>query len=129
MSDDIRSLIPQDKLDTDRAEQVVAAGYPAVEPILPELLEWIQDCNWPVAQVIAPFLATIGMPLLPHIRAVLATDDVMWKYWVIGYLLKNSPELATALREELTRYANSPTPEESEVELDQIAKGVLRDTE
>lgn len=125
MPDDIRSLIPQDKLDTDRAEQVVAAGYPAVEPILPELLEWIQDCNWPVAQVIAPFLATIGMPLLPHIRAVLATDDVMWKYWVF-YLIKNSPDLTAALREDLERYANSPTPEEADVELDERAKDILR---
>ena len=124
MPDDIRSLIPQDKLDTDRAEQVVAAGYPAVEPILPELLEWIQDCNWPVAQVIAPFLATIGMPLLPHIRAVLATDDVMWKYWVF-YVIKDSPDLAAALRADLERYANSPTPEEAETGLHEVAKDIL----
>jgi len=125
MQNDIRTLIPQTKFDTERAEQAVAAGYPAVEPILPELLEWIQDCNWPVARVLAPFLGTIGAPLIPHIRKILATDDTMWKYWTLTYLVRNSPDVVAALREDLERYANSPTPDERAGELDEVARTIL----
>jgi hypothetical protein len=128
MQNDIRTLIPQTKFDTDRAEQVIAAGYPAVEPILPELLEWIQDCNWPVAQVLAPFLGTIGTPLIPYIRKILATDDVMWKYWALLCLVRDQPDVAAALREDLKRYANSPTPDESAHGLDEVARNILRQT-
>jgi hypothetical protein len=126
MHDDIRTLIPKDKFDTGRAEQVVAAGYPAIEPILPELLEWIQDCNWPVARILAPFLGTIGAPLIPYIRKILATDDTMWKYWTLSYLVQGSPDVVAALRDDLERYASSPTPDEAANELDEVARDILR---
>ncbi|HKG48077.1 MAG TPA: DUF5071 domain-containing protein [Pyrinomonadaceae bacterium] len=128
MQNDIRTLIPQNKFDTDRAEQAVAAGYPAVEPILPELLEWIQDSNWPVARVLAPFLGSIGTPLIPHIRKILATDDTVWKYWTLTYLVQGSRDVAAALREDLQRYANSPTPDETAEGLDEVARTILRET-
>jgi hypothetical protein len=123
---DIRTLIPQTKFDTDRAERAVAAGYPAVEPILPELLEWIQDGNWPVAKILAPFLGTIGTPLLPHIRRILATNDNIWKYWTLTYLVQGSPDVVTALRDDLQRYADSPTPDERAEELDELARTILQ---
>ena len=126
MQNDIRTLIPQNKFDTERAGQAVAAGYPAVEPILPELLQWIQDCNWPVAVVLAPFLGSIGTPLIPHIKRILATNDSMWKYWTLNYLVRDSPDVVAALREDLERYANSPTPDESADELDEVARDILR---
>jgi hypothetical protein len=127
MQDDVRNLLPRDKFDTPRAEAIVAVGYPAVAPVVPELLAWIQDGNWPVAQIIAPFLATIGAPLIPHIRAILATDDNMWKYWVLSHVVQHSPEIAAALREDLVRLANSPTRAETAEELDQLAQEFLRD--
>jgi hypothetical protein len=126
MQDEIRTLIPRDKFDTARAEEVVAAGYPAVAPIIPELLEWIRDCNWPVARIIAPFLATIGAPLIPHIRTILETDDNVWKYWALSYLVQGSPDVAAALRRDLLRCANSPTPDETADGLDEIAQRILQ---
>lgn len=128
MENDIRTLIPQNKSDIERAEKAVAAGYPAVEPILPELLEWIQDANWPVARVLAPFLGSIGSPLIPHIRKILATDDNIWKYWTLSYLVQGSPDVAAALREDIQRYANSPTPDESAEGLDELARTILHST-
>ena len=126
MQNDIRTLIPQNKFDTDRAEQAVAAGYPAVELILPELLKWIQDSNWPVARVLAPFLGSIGTPLIPHIQKILATDDNIWKYWTLTYLVQDSPDVAAALREDLQRYADSPTDEERAEGLDELARTILQ---
>ena len=126
MQNDIRTLIPQNKFDTDRAEQAVAAGYPAVAPILPELLEWIQDSNWPVARVLAPFLGSIGTPLIPHIKKILATEDNLWKYWTLTYLVQDSPDVAAALQEDLQRYVDSPTTDERAEGLDELARTILQ---
>jgi hypothetical protein len=123
---DVRLLIPRNKMDVERAEATVAAGYPAVAPILPELLEWLQDMNWLVAKVLAPFLASIGSPLIPHIKLIFETDDEIWKYWIIIQLIDDSPEMAEAFRGELERIAYSPTENEIQEELDETAQQVLK---
>lgn len=122
---DIRSLIPQHKSDCDRARAAVAAGYPAVAPILPDLLVWLQDHNWPVAKILAPFLSSIGSPLIPHIRNIFDTDDEVWKYWVISIIMRESREVAEAFRGELERLAYSPTQREITEELDEEAQVTL----
>jgi hypothetical protein len=103
---------------------VVARGYPAVAPILPELIQWLQDYNWPVAHVLAPFLARIGSPLLPEIRRVLNTNDYVWQYWLLTWLVK-TPEMASALHDELTRLADHATAAEAAEELHLVARGIL----
>ncbi|HJW25234.1 MAG TPA: DUF5071 domain-containing protein [Rhodocyclaceae bacterium] len=120
------ALLPSDKLETDKAEAIIGQGFPAVEPILPALLEWMQDINWPVAQTLQPFLAGIGVPLAPHVRHVLETQDEIWKYWVVRCLVGESIELARALKPELQRLALEPTPTEREEELDVVAKEILQ---
>ena len=109
---DIQSLVPQHKSDITRAQAVVQAGYPAVAPVLSQLLEWLQGCNWPVARGLAPFLASIGNPLAPHIKSILRSNDEIWKYWIISVIISNSSELATSFRSELERLALSPTDHE-----------------
>lgn len=123
---DLTALLPSDKLETDKAEAIIAQGFPAVEPVLPALLEWMQDINWPVAQPLQPFLASIGVPLAPHVRYVLETKDEIWKYWVVRCLVGESVELARVLNPELQRLALDPTPGEHEEELDVIAKEILQ---
>jgi hypothetical protein len=124
---DIRSLVPQDKHDIERANAVIAAGYPAVASILPDLLEWLQDYNWPVAHVLAPFLLSIGSPLIPHISYVMDTDDEVWKYWMMGLIMLESREVALAFREELERIAYSPTEREILEELQGQAQRTLEE--
>lgn len=123
--DEINRLIPQNKFDVDRARAAVDAGYPVVEPILPKLLEWLQDINWPVAQILYPFLASIGTPLIPHIQHVLDTNDEIWKYWIITFIVSESPEVAAYFRDILVRLASSPTERETEEGLNEAAQAVL----
>jgi len=118
-------LVPKDKLDLATARAAVDVGYPGVAPILPDLLRWLQDCNWPVAHVLAPFLASIGEPLVPHVASVMKSDDYVWKYWMIGAIMRYSRVVADAFRGELERLANCPTEIESHAELDQLAHEVL----
>jgi len=122
----ISDLVPKDKLDLATANAAVDVGYPAVAPILPDLLTWLQDCNWPVAHVLAPFLASIGEPLVPHVAKIMNSDDYVWKYWMIGAIMRYSPDVARSFRGELERLVNSPTQIEAHEELDQLAQEVLK---
>jgi hypothetical protein len=117
--------LPNDKSDTNRAEALVALGFPAVEPVLPQILEWVQDVNWPVARIFLPFLADIGTPLLPHVLHVLRTDDDIWKASVLEHVVSKSGVLSRILAPELIRVAASPTQGEIDVEVDVIAREIL----
>ena len=95
---DIQSILPTNKYDVERARAIVDRGYPTVAPMLSDLLEWMRDYNWPVAQVLAPFLASIGEPLIPYVRTVLDTDDEMWKYWILRSSWRTPPLYLRAFR-------------------------------
>lgn len=126
MNDNIKALLPRNKLDTKQANAVVARGYPAVASILPELFTWIQDCNWPVAHIIAPFLASIGLPVVPYVKNVLLADDNIWKYWVLGQVVAQAPhEVAEQLCNDLTRLAANPTPNEMAENVQEVAQAIL----
>ncbi|MGD1053406.1 MAG: DUF5071 domain-containing protein [Candidatus Dormibacteria bacterium] len=125
---DPNDLIPRDKGDIPRAEAAVRAGYPAVEPILGELLEWLQDLNWPVAGVLVPFLESIGPvdALLHHVRAVLRSDDDVWKYWVLGSVVDAwEADGILLLRPDLERMATQPTLGEITADVWETARALL----
>jgi len=122
----LRDLVPTNKADIERARAAVEAGYPAVEPILGELVQWLRDYNWPVAHVLAPFLASLGAPLVPHVWQVLRSQDDVWKYWIITLLLSAFPEaIAVEFRPELERLSHAPQAHEKAEELDEQARSVL----
>lgn len=125
MPPDLAALVPTHKSDTEKVRAIVALGYPAVAPIIPRLLEWMQDLNWPVAQELHPFLASIGAPLAPEVRRILETDDETWKFWILGMVVAESAELAALLRPELGRLAAHPTPDEREEGLHKVARAIL----
>lgn len=125
MPREVADLVPQDKHDLARAEAAVAAGYPAVAPVLPLLLEWIQDMNWPVARVLGPFLGSIGAPMEDAVRPILNGSDDIWKYWVVRQVVGKSADLRRIFRPQLERLAISPTDNERAEELDELAKEVL----
>ncbi|WP_440962201.1 DUF5071 domain-containing protein [Paenibacillus nitricinens] len=73
------------------AETVIRLGYPRVKSILPGLLEWIQDRNWPGAGEIADFLLEIGDPMIPYVKDVLNqhSEDQEWVYWIFEVLINH----------------------------------------
>lgn len=94
------------------AEVIVKLGYPRVKPILPGLLEWIQDMNWPGSRRIATLLRETGDPLIPHIQDVFRnhSEDEEWMYWIFEVILNHwSPEQIAQLQEELIRLTEGGT--------------------
>ena len=75
MPNDVRSLLPRDKFDVEAVRAIADAGYPAIAPILDELVDWTADGNWPVARPLADYLATLGEPLVAPVSRVLRGTD------------------------------------------------------
>lgn len=121
------SLVPKSKFDLESANRAVAAGYPAVEPVLADLVEWLQDYNWPVAHVLAPFLADIGIPLVPQIDHVFTTNDETWKYWMIVCLISHNDELYEHYKTRLIELAEHPSESDRVDELDEVARELLEE--
>ena len=121
----VLSLIPRSKFDLEAANRIVNAGYPAVKPVLSELLEWLQDYNWPVAKVLAPFLAGIGSPLIAHIDHVFSTSDDTWKYWMIVCLISRNDDLFAHYKPKLIQYAENPSDSDKHHELDEVSRDAL----
>ncbi len=117
--------LPRDKHDTHRAEAIVAAGFPVVEPLLPTLFEWLRDINWPVARTLQPLLVSVGVAAAPHVRFILNSSDDVWKYFVLAHVVAESPELAIELRHELQRIASIPTHGELEEDVCLEARAIL----
>ncbi|MEV5026620.1 DUF5071 domain-containing protein [Paenibacillus sp. LPE1-1-1.1] len=81
---DHTEIIPRTKFDNERANQLENAKKENILLVLPQLLEWLQDINWPIAQDIGDVLVDFEDHLIPHIRAVLNSDDGGWKFSFIN---------------------------------------------
>jgi hypothetical protein len=127
MVTDPRALLPTHKSDVARARALCALGYPAIAPVLREMLEWIRDCNWPVSHSIADCLASVGEPVVPLVWEVMRGTDGIWKFWCIHKIIARLPKkLAEQFRPELTRLMTHPTPDDRCEELDEAAREALQ---
>ena len=118
-------LIPKSRSDLATANRAIQAGYPAVQPVLSELVEWLKDYNWPVARVLSPFLATIGLPLVPYIDHVFSTSDETWQYWMIVCLIANNENLFKHYKPRLIELATNPSKNDVHHELDDVSRNAL----
>lgn len=77
-------------------------GYPGVKPIIQELLEWIQDMNWPGAQEIVDLLITVDDEIVPYVRKVLKSGDGIWIIWLLSEVVsKWNTELKKQIKDDL----------------------------
>ena len=80
---ELRKLLPANKDDVAAIKAIAARGYPAVQPILPDLLKWIRDESWPVAKPACEFLVSIGPRLALRLLAHHGIGD---PEWITGWL-------------------------------------------
>ena len=113
--------LPRDKHDSERVNQWKNLSRKELVLLLPGLMEWIQDMNWPVAEEVSELLLTCPDEIVPLIKNVLATNDDVWKYWCLIILVKRLPEdLRIQFKKNLIRLVESPTAGEKLEELDEI---------
>lgn len=64
---DIEDLIPKHKHDHDAVSVLKDLSFEQIKPIVPALLEWLQDANWPIAGPIANVLEPFVDRIIPEI--------------------------------------------------------------
>ncbi|MEK4628042.1 MAG: DUF5071 domain-containing protein [Solibacillus sp.] len=84
-------MIPRDKFDVGAIEKLKQVHPEEVVLLLPQLLEWLQDFNWPVAEPMLEVLLQYPTELTPHIEQVLVGDDDMWIFWCLTKIVPVLP--------------------------------------
>lgn len=97
----IRELLPRDKQDFERVEQLKTEPLENLRLILPELLEWLQDGNWPISDPIEDILIDFQYELIPYIREILDENDVGWIRPTINEKTEEVDEIALEILERL----------------------------
>lgn len=123
---DARRLLPRDKFDVDAVRAIAAAGYPAIAPILDELVDWTADGNWPVARPLADYLVTLGEPLAAPVSRVLRGTDGSHKENCIRLIVSGLPaETLAELEDDLRQLAERPSEDDRREEADIAAREAL----
>lgn len=119
-------LIPKDKFDEETVELLKDYTFEEIEPIMPQLLEWLQDGNWPVSRPLGRYLKSLPQDKLePYIMDVLNGPDYQWKYFLICILGGEPDKISILFLNELKRLAYKPTEIEKRCELDEVAQWAL----
>lgn len=124
MIENIKNLIPKDKNDLFTAEKLKHYSYDDLKEIIPNLLEWLQDINWPVAKPVSDYLESIHDKITAELLSILkSNEDEVWKYWIItifGPITQNP-----IIKNQIIRIATSPTENEMTEEVDEVAKEIV----
>ena len=122
----LRDLIPKDKFDNSTINQLCRLTDDEMQPIIFDLLEWLQDYNWPIAKDILPIVVLHQNIAMPHILTILQGNDIMWQYWVIElvipYLIDPNKQL---VKSELERLSSLEIIDEDIEEIVKLSKNCL----
>lgn len=123
----VRSLIPKDKFDDSAISKLKELSFEDIQPIVPDLLIWLQDMHWPiaiqVADVLRPFADRINSEVLP----ILTSHDELWILGILVHIARYStdPDVIRAIE----RIAKFPTKDEVENCVNEIAMEILLEKE
>lgn len=120
----IQNLLPKDKFDLETVENLKNFSFEEIQPIVPELLEWLQDCNWPVSKPILNFLLPFTDKISFNILEILKGSDEIWKYWILmgfGNSITNNLVI-----EEIKRIAFKPSKNEINEGIAEIALELIQ---
>lgn len=80
-------LLPKNKFDDKNLNIIRKLPDTQIKLVIYELLEWIQDYNWPIANQVLQILVQRQELVFPYISDILKGNDVMWKYWILELLI------------------------------------------
>ncbi|MBR1528083.1 MAG: DUF5071 domain-containing protein [Oscillospiraceae bacterium] len=129
-TDNLYALLPKDKHDISDIPKLAVLSDAEIQPLLPELLKWLQDMNWPVSREILKILSERIHLLESDLIKLFAPEqqDEIWKYWLLTALLPASAEkLSDKTIASVRRIAASPTESEKIEELHLAAQKLLQE--
>ena len=113
--EDLHSKLPQTKFDVIAAMQLINLEEEEIKLIFPEILFWIADPNWPVAEYIVPVLLKHPNILLPYLMKHLSEyeTDEEFKASIIMLIL---PRLSIEMQNQVFPYVKRICENPSETE-------------
>ncbi len=127
LPDSLVSYLPTSKFDIQSIEHLREIPFDLVRPLLPHLLTWLQDSNWPIAKRMATYLLMFRHEIIPEIKWVLEGNDDRWKYNCITGILHELPhDVVKPLFPVLERIAYHPSPSEMEEDVHEVARECLQ---
>ena len=114
---------PRDKFDLDAVAALAGVDGTTLRPLLPDLLAWLQDANWPIAAPLADVLRPHQQAFDAEIAAVLRGEDAVWKVSLLAGLLDYRAGAETMRAAE--RIAACPTAAERAEGADEAARDFL----
>ncbi|WP_326065922.1 DUF5071 domain-containing protein [Paenibacillus taichungensis] len=122
----VREWLPRDKHDYEAVRKLSELSNEELRDIIPELMEWLQDGNWPIARSVEDLLLRFGEELIPHIQNVFKTKDPQWEYFMLTGLIRRLPSrYLIVLKVDLERILKNPTEDEMFEELDEVIVPLL----
>lgn len=106
------NYVPSDKFDIAAVQRLEALSDDELRSVIPDLLTWLQDSNWPVADPLADFLTKHRETVEPFLSPLLLAEqkDEIWKYEIINQLLKKwGNAVSDEIKKEISRIISSPT--------------------
>ena len=122
----IKDLVPKNKFDNSNIETIRGLSDEELSVIIPDLLEWLEDYNWPVAQELEPILIERQNLVLPYISDILRGDNYTWRYQIINLLLPGfTVENRLLFKEDLEYLVSRRTNDSYEITISDEAKECL----
>ncbi|TCO68061.1 DUF5071 domain-containing protein [Marinisporobacter balticus] len=120
-------FIPKHKFDFEAVERIKNADSISIQPVLPEIFEWVEDINWPVAQELVKVLVKFNDLIIPFLKDLMQKPDGLREYSVYyGMMPLLTNRQLLLLKDELERVASNPSLFEIEEEYDKIARQYLQ---
>ncbi len=89
----INDLVPKNKFDDGNLKKIDLLSNEDFSIIAYNMLEWIKDYNWPIADDVLKILLKREEIIFPVALSILETsNDIMWKYWILNLLAPNFTE-------------------------------------
>lgn len=124
---ELADLLPRDKTDYERVAKLREIDLTEKTEIIHDLLEWIQDINWPIARDIIDILSSYPIQIRDSVNKILQSSDYEWVDNCIYYLIDSLDDSElNYYKTNLERIAYNPTQFELENEVDRSAQEVLK---
>lgn len=126
MDKDTKNLVPNNKEDSNFIHDLKLKSISEIRDIIPQLLEWMQDMNWPQAPLIADYFSPYINEIQEELISILKSNDEIWKYWILhGLILHSEITPGQKILLEVKRVYLNASKQEKEEEVDVIAKEIL----
>ena len=126
----IKTLIPKHKNDWsfDKSCDINWYNYKELKPIIPELLIWLQDINWPVAKPISEYLKPMLPDILEELKPILNGNDSIWKYNILNiFFIETKSTYWKMISENIENLAFNPSDNDAKEEVNLLAKQILQE--